>query len=108
MSRRRRRKRRNRGRNPAPDSAKIVTDFWGSADKLPEVEKVPTSIDSYAVIRSLGRPPFSGHEVISEHYLRTVCYHASKLAEALATAGGIVLSSDNGREDSTEDTSKSV
>lgn len=94
MGKKRHRKRRGRRsvrhRGPAPGSAKLVADFWGSVEKLPEVEEVPAPVDAYAVVRSLGRPPFSGHEAVSEHYLRSVCQNAVKLAEALATAGGIM------------------
>ena len=94
----RKRNRRRRNSRPAPGSAKLVADFWGSVDKLPEVETVPAPVDAYAVIRSLGRPPFSGHEAVSEHYLRSVCQSAGQLAEALATAGGIMTDPGEGSE----------
>lgn len=80
----------------------MVKDFWGSVEKLPEVEKVPVPVDPHAVIRSLGRPPFSGHEVVSEHYLRAVCENAAKLAEALAMAGGIIENTANDDKDIVE------
>ena len=102
-----RRNRRRRNRKTAPDSARTVADFWGSVDKLPEAEEVNSSIDAYAVVRSLGRPPFSGHEAVSEHYLRAVCQNAVKLAEALAMAAGINgdASSGEGERGSEESTS---
>ena len=42
------------------------------------------------MVRSLGRPPFSGHEAVSEYYLRAVYDNTVKLAEVLATAGDLL------------------
>ena len=86
----RRRSRRGRGKGTAPGSAKTSGDFWGSPDKLPSVEEVTVSTDPSAVVRSLGRPPFSGHEAVSEYYLRAVYDNTAKLAEVLATAGDLL------------------
>ena len=74
-------------------SAKSSTDFWGAADKLPSVEEVTVSTDASAVVRSLGRPPFPGHEAVSEYYLRAVYDNTVKLAEVLATAGDLLSES---------------
>lgn len=87
-------KRRGRGRRSrvsARGSAKLGADFWGSVDKLPSVEHVKPTPNPYAVVKSLGRPPFIGHEAVSEHYLRAVYANAVKLAEALAVAGDIAF-----------------
>lgn len=86
----RRRSRRGRGKGAAPGSAKASRDFWGVPDKLPSVEEVTVSADPSAVVRSLGRPPFPGHEVVSEYYLRAVYENTAKLAEVLATAGHLL------------------
>ena len=86
----RRRSRRGKGKGSAPGSAKNSGDFWGSADRLPSVEDVTVSTDASAVVRSLGRPPFSGHEAVSEYYLRAVNDNTVKLAEVLATAGDLL------------------
>ena len=83
-------KNRNRWRRgPAQGSAKTAVEFWGSADRLPAVQRVKVTSDADALARSLGRPPFTGHEAASEHYLRAVYQNTVKLAEALATAGDI-------------------
>lgn len=89
----RRRSRRGRGTRTAPTSAKTSGDFWGSPDKLPAVEEVSVSTDPSAVVRSLGRPPFPGHEAVSEYYLRAVYDNTAKLAEVLATAGDLLADS---------------
>jgi len=86
----RRRSRRGRGKGTAPGSAKTSGDFWGSVGKLPSVEDVAVSTDASAVVRSLGRPPFPGHEAVSEYYLRAVYDNTAKLAEVLATAGDLL------------------
>lgn len=86
-----RRGRGRRGRGAARASAKLDADFWGSTDKLPSVEQVKPTPNPYAVVKSLGRPPFMGHEAVSEHYLRAVYTNAVKLAEALAVAGDIAF-----------------
>ena len=86
----RRRSRRGRGKPNAPGTAKTAGDFWGAADKLPSVEEVTVSTDPSAVVRSLGRPPFPGHEAVSEYYLRAVYDNTAMLAEVLATAGDLL------------------
>ncbi|MCY4176393.1 MAG: hypothetical protein OXD37_08700 [Acidimicrobiaceae bacterium] len=89
----RRRSRRGRSKSAVAQSAKTASDFWGEVDKLPSVEEVVVSPDPSAVVRSLGRPPFSGHEAVSEYYLRVVYDNTAKLAEVLATAGDLLESS---------------
>ena len=90
----RRRSRRGRGKSTAQGSAKTSGDFWGSSGKLPSVEEVMVSADASAVVRSLGRPPFPGHEAVSEYYLRAVYDNTVKLAEVLATAGDLLPNDD--------------
>ena len=91
-ARKRSRRSKGKGKGTAPGSARTSGDFWGSADKLPAVEEVTVSTDPSAVVRSLGRPPFSGHEAVSEYYLRAVYDNTVKLAEVLATAGDLLES----------------
>lgn len=86
----RKRSRRGRGTRSAAGTAKTSGDLWGSADKLPPVHEVSVTADPSAVVRSLGRPPFSGHEAVSEYYLRAVYDNTVKLAEVLATAGDLL------------------
>ena len=93
----RKRARRGRGKGPPPGTAKTSGDFWGSADKLPSVHEVSVTTDPSAVVRSLGRPPFSGHEAVSEYYLRAVYDNTVKLAEVLATAGDLLSESTENR-----------
>ncbi len=92
----RRRSRRGRGKGSAPATAKNSGDFWGTVSKLPPVEEVAVSADPSAVARSLGRPPFPGHEAVSEYYLRAVYDSSAKLAEVLATAGDLLEGSADG------------
>ncbi len=86
----RRRSRRSRSRSAAASTAKNSGDFWGSAGKLPDPEEVVITTDPSALLRSLGRPPFPGHEAVSEYYLRAVYESSVKLAEVLATAGDLL------------------
>ena len=90
----RKRSRRGRGKAAAASTAKTSGDFWGSTGKLPPVEEVAISADPSAVARSLGRPPFPGHEAVSEYHLRAVYDSSAKLAEVLATAGDLLASED--------------
>ena len=43
-----------------------------------------------AVIRSIGRPPLTGQETISEHYFAAVYERAVSLSSALAAAADLV------------------
>ena len=90
----RKRSRRGRSRSTAPATAKTTGDFWGSQEKLPAVEEVVITSDPSAAVRSLGRPPFPGHEAVSEYYLRAVYDSSVKLAEVLATAGDLLAAGD--------------
>ncbi len=87
--------RKGRGKNSGPDSARSSGDFWGDQEKLPPVSEVATSPDPSAVIRSLGRPPVSGHEAASEYYFRLAFDRAVNLAAVLATAGDLLDDEDS-------------
>lgn len=86
-----------RGKGQSPESARTSGDFWGDPARLPAVSEVAVSADGSAVIRSLGRPPVSGHEAASEYYFRVACDRAVNLAAVLATAGDLL--DDEGDED---------
>ena len=80
----RRRKNKNQGAKGGPQ-------FWGDPAKLPDPkETVRITKDPAAVVRSLGRPPLSGHETISEHYFDAVYERSVALASALAAAGELI------------------
>jgi hypothetical protein len=51
---------------------------------------VRITTDPAAVVRSLGRPPLSGHHNVAEHYFTAVYERAVTLASALAAAGDLV------------------
>ena len=80
-------RRRKTSRKPAVEPA----DFWGSADSLPDADaSVRIATDPAAVVRSLGRPPLSGHHNIAEHYFVAVYERAVALSSALAAAGDMI------------------
>ena len=81
---------RNR-RNKQTTSKQAGLQFWGDAGSLPQARQdVHITEDPAAVPRSLGPPPLTGHEAISEHYFTAVYDRAVTLAGALATAGGLI------------------
>ena len=83
-----RRSRRRRSGKKAPVDH---TAFWGESAKLPRDEtSVRITTDPAAVVRSLGRPPLSGHHNVAEHYFTAVYERAVTLASALAAAGDLV------------------
>lgn len=83
-------KRSKRRRNKKNSGAK-GPQFWGEVEKLPPPkETVRITKDPAAVIRSLGRPPLTGHETISEHYFDAVYQRSVALASALAAAGELI------------------
>lgn len=84
-----------RGKGQAPESARTSGDFWGDPARLPAVSEVAVSADGSAVIRSLGRPPVTGHEAASEYYFRIACDRAVNLAAVLATAGDLLDDEDD-------------
>lgn len=79
-----------RGKGQGPESARTSGDFWGDPARLPAVSEVAVSADGSAVVRSLGRPPVTGHEAASEYYFRVACDRAVNLAAVLATAGDLL------------------
>ncbi|MGF1596762.1 MAG: hypothetical protein ACFCVK_07490 [Acidimicrobiales bacterium] len=83
----RRGRRRKSGRRKQVDA----TQFWGRHDLLPAGEaNVRITSDPSAVVRSLGRPPLSGHHNVAEHYFTAVYDRSVLLASALAAAGDLI------------------
>ena len=83
--------RRSRRRKSTKRVAVDHTAFWGESAKLPRDEtNVRITSDPSAVVRSLGRPPLSGHHNVAEHYFTAVYDRAVTLASALAAAGDLI------------------
>ncbi len=83
--------RKKRRRKNRQNQAKQVTQFWGASSDLPApAETVRITREPAAVIRSIGRPPLTGHEVIAEHYFAAVYDRAVSLSSALAAAADLV------------------
>lgn len=82
------RRRKKAGKSKAIDP--VV--FWGDPEKLPKGDATQVNISSYppAVVKSLGRPPLSGHQNASEHYFAAVYERAVNLGAALAAAGNLI------------------
>ena len=86
---RRRRNKRGGGRDPRGKG------FWGDSTQLPDGSATAEiTADPAAVVRSLGRPPLSGHDVVAEHYFEAVYQSAVTLASALAAAGNLIEAAD--------------
>jgi len=68
-----------------------AVSFWGDPARLPEGEStVRITNDPGAVVRSLGRPPLSGHYSKAEFHFTAVYERAVGLASALAAAGDLI------------------
>ena len=84
-----------KGRSPARPAAPERQDLWGErAAEIPAVSPVRITADPSVVVRSLGRPPLAGHEVVAEHYLRAVYERAVGLGRALAAVGELIEDDD--------------
>lgn len=68
-----------------------ATQFWGNKDDLPETA-TEAQVTSYpqALVKSLGRPPLSGHQNASEHYFASMYERTVVLGSALAAAGDLI------------------
>ena len=86
----------NRRRKGAKRPAVKPEELWGEPTKLPRDESsVRITTDPAAVVRSLGRPPLSGHHNVAEHYFTAVYDRAVTLASALAAAGDMLEPEDD-------------
>ena len=84
-----------KGRSPARQASVERLELWGAAAaEVPVATPVRITSDPAAVVRSLGRPPLAGHEVVAEHYLRAVYERAVGLARALAAVGELIETDD--------------
>ncbi len=71
------------------------TEFWGSPEALADQARtVRLTTQPSAVVKSLGRPPLSGHQNVAEHYFTAVYDRAVGLGGALAAAGGLLAEDD--------------
>ncbi len=67
------------------------TEFWGDPAKLPrEDPNIRIITDPAAVVRSLGRPPLSGHQNHAEGFFTAVYQRSVTLASVLAAAGNLI------------------
>ncbi len=82
------RRRKKKGKSRAVDPVA----FWGDPERLPKGDATQVTISTYppAVVKSLGRPPLSGHQNASEHYFAAVYERAVNLGAALAAAGNLI------------------
>lgn len=81
----------NRRRKGGKKPAAKPEELWGDPAKLPRDESfVRITPDAAAVVRSLGRPPLSGHHNVAEHYFTAVYDRSVTLASALAAAGDML------------------
>ena len=83
------------GGGHANGQAKARRDFWGKELTDDErISRVTVADDPTIVVRSLGAPPLVGRDVIAEHYFAAVYEKASHFAQALAAAGGVLVTDD--------------
>lgn len=81
----------NRRRKPGKRPTVNPDDFWGDPSKLPREEPTVRIItDPSAIVRSLGRPPLSGHQNHAEGYFTAVYQRSVTLASVLAAAGNLI------------------
>lgn len=83
--------RKKRRRKTKQSQAKQIVQFWGDPSELPEPSS-PIRVTGRpdAVISSIGRPPFPGHEAAAEQYFSMVYTRAVSLSSALAAAAELV------------------
>jgi hypothetical protein len=85
----------NRRRKGPRRTAIDPQEFWGDRAKLPrEKPNVRIITDPPAIVRSLGRPPLSGHQNHAEGYFAAVYQRSVTLASVLAAAGNLIAPDD--------------
>ncbi len=88
-------RRAGRRRKPPKRPTVNLDAFWGDPSKLPREEPTVRIItDPSAVVRSLGRPPLSGHQNHAEGYFTAVYQRSVTLASVLAAAGNLIAPDD--------------
>lgn len=73
--------------------ADAVTPSQG-LDLANENPRVSVTPDPTSTVRSLGKPPLVGREMVAEHYFEAVYQRAVAMAGALAAAGDLLDDSD--------------
>ncbi len=88
-------RRAGRRRKPPKRPTVNLDAFWGDPAKLPREEPTVRIItDPSAVVRSLGRPPLSGHQNHADGYFTAVYQRSVTLASVLAAAGNLIAPDD--------------
>ena len=65
-------------------------DLWRPVPPLPEPTPIVPATDPTALLRSIGAPPLRARSDMAEGYLLVVADRAAKLAQALASAAGLL------------------
>jgi hypothetical protein len=65
-------------------------DIWRPVPPLPQPEPIVPATDPTALLRSIGAPPLRARSDMAEGYLLVVADRAAKLAQALASAAGLL------------------
>lgn len=78
------------GGEPSADAVAASADIELPAETL----RVSVTPDPTSTVRSLGKPPLVGREMIAEHYFDAVYQRAVAMAGALAAAGDLLDDSD--------------
>lgn len=63
-------------------------------DLANETPRISVTPDPTSTVRSLGKPPLVGREMVAEHYFEAVYQRAVAMAGALAAAGDLLDDSD--------------
>jgi hypothetical protein len=85
----------NRRRKAQKRPAANPEEFWGDPAKLPQEQpNLRIITDPAAIVRSLGRPPLSGHQNHAEGYFSAVYQRSVTLASVLAAAGDLIAPDD--------------
>ncbi|MSO88266.1 MAG: hypothetical protein EXQ71_12245 [Acidimicrobiia bacterium] len=86
-------RKRSPSRKRSGQKAKPV-DLWRPVPPVPEIEPIVRTTDPTALMRSIGSPPLRGRSDMAEAHMWAVAEKASRLAEALAAAAGLLAEPD--------------
>lgn len=75
---------------PSADAVVASADFEMSV----ETPRISVTPDPTSTVRSLGKPPLVGREMVAEHYFEAVYQRAVAMAGALAAAGSLLDDAD--------------